>query len=446
MDDAEFNISTAISQIFILSSRGDPIIFRDFRGDVTRETPEIFFRQIKQNKGTKPIFNVDGIHYCSVKQSGLYFVCTTKNNLSPFLALELLTRLGSLFKDYCGILSEEAIRKNFVLIYELLDEVLDFGYIQGTSTESLKAFVFNEPVLATHDNDSNIISSLVSGLTLNPVTQAPTATNKPIQMSMQYERSGANEIYVDLVERLTVLFNAKGEMLRGQIDGFLRMVSFLQGNPEIRLALNEELVVGKSTGYGILTLDDLTFHECVRLTDWERERTLTFRPPDGEFTVLNYRISSDDFKIPFRIYPLVEEVGPDRLDLLIKVRLEIPEEFTATGVVVRCPIPKSVASAKCELNVAGVEYQASKDAVEWTIATFTGGSELFLRSRITLTENSKSTIRKEFGPVSLNFELPMFNCSSIKIRYLRVFERDASYNPYRWVRNISVANSYICRI
>jgi len=32
------------------------------------------------------------------------------------------------------------------MIYELLDEILDFGYVQGTSTELLKAYVFNEPV------------------------------------------------------------------------------------------------------------------------------------------------------------------------------------------------------------------------------------------------------------------------------------------------------------
>ena len=52
------------------------------------------------------------------------------------------------FKDYCGVLSEEAIRKNFILIYELLDEILDFGYPQqGTSTENMKTFIYNEPVL-----------------------------------------------------------------------------------------------------------------------------------------------------------------------------------------------------------------------------------------------------------------------------------------------------------
>ncbi len=33
-------------------------------------------------------------------------------------------RLAGLCKDYCGVLNEEAIRLNFVLIYELLDEVM----------------------------------------------------------------------------------------------------------------------------------------------------------------------------------------------------------------------------------------------------------------------------------------------------------------------------------
>jgi hypothetical protein len=68
-----------------------------------------------------------------------------------------------------------------------------------------------------------------------------------------------------------------------------------------------------------MTVDDMTFHECVRMLEWERDRALLFYPPDGEFTVLNYRIS-DDFRIPFNISPFVEQMAPDRLDLIIKVR------------------------------------------------------------------------------------------------------------------------------
>jgi len=35
-----------------------------------------------------------------------------------------IIRLVQVFRDYCGVLSEESIRKNFILIYELLDEII----------------------------------------------------------------------------------------------------------------------------------------------------------------------------------------------------------------------------------------------------------------------------------------------------------------------------------
>lgn len=59
-----------------------------------------------------------------VRTHGLYFVCATKFNVSPALAVETLSRLARIFKDYCGILSEESLRMNFSLVYELMDEVL----------------------------------------------------------------------------------------------------------------------------------------------------------------------------------------------------------------------------------------------------------------------------------------------------------------------------------
>merc|ERR1719380_96065 len=88
-----------ISQFYILSPRGDTIITRDFRGDVTKGTAELLFKMAK------------------------------------------------VFKDYCGVLNEESIRKNFVLVYELLDEMVDYGFPQTTSTEVLKSAVRNEAVV-----------------------------------------------------------------------------------------------------------------------------------------------------------------------------------------------------------------------------------------------------------------------------------------------------------
>ena len=71
-----------------------------------------------------PTQNVDGVNYLFIKKNGIYFVCTTKFNVSPSFILEVLERIAKVFKDYCGVLSEESIRKNFILLYELLDEMI----------------------------------------------------------------------------------------------------------------------------------------------------------------------------------------------------------------------------------------------------------------------------------------------------------------------------------
>jgi len=54
--------------------------------------------------------------------------------------------LAKVIKDFCGVLNEEALRKNFVLVYEIIDEMLDFGYPQSTSTEQVRPFIVNEVV------------------------------------------------------------------------------------------------------------------------------------------------------------------------------------------------------------------------------------------------------------------------------------------------------------
>ena len=68
--------------------------------------------------------NVDGVNYFHVKVAGLLFVATSRVNVSPSLILELLQRIVRVAKDYLGVLNEESLRKNFVLVYELLDEMI----------------------------------------------------------------------------------------------------------------------------------------------------------------------------------------------------------------------------------------------------------------------------------------------------------------------------------
>ena len=51
-----------------------------------------------------------------------------------------LHRLTEVFADYFKELEEESIRDNFVIVYELMDEMMDFGYPQTTETKILQEY------------------------------------------------------------------------------------------------------------------------------------------------------------------------------------------------------------------------------------------------------------------------------------------------------------------
>jgi len=426
-----------LSQLFILSARGDTIITRDFRGDLQKGTNETFFHSVKFWKGeAPPIFNIEGINFLHIKKGGLYIVATTRYNVSPSYVFDMLIRLAKVIKDFCGVLTEESIRKNFVLVYEVIDEMIDYGYPQSTDTEQVRPFIVNEAI-AVEASTSSFRPSFLSSSTL-----PPTAIQRPMSTKKQ-----KNEIFVDILEKVTVLFNANGYVVNSAIDGCIQMKSYLTGNPQLRLALNDDLVIGRGGGsYGGVVLDDCNFHESVNLSEFDEFKILTVNPPDGEFVVMNYRITGD-YQTPFRIFPYAEEVSPYRFELSLKVRSCFPEAQYGANVVVKFQVPKTTSAVSFEVPKAlsghTTEYNSTDKCGEWTIKKFPGGQEYSIKAKINLA--AASTV-KEVGPISMQFEIPMFNPSNLQVKYLRIADQGKGTAPYRWVRYVTQASSYVCRV
>lgn len=68
-------------------------------------------------------------------------VAVTKRNSNAGTILLFLHKLIEVFTEYFKELEEESIRDNFVIIYELLDEMMDFGYPQTTEVKILQEYV-----------------------------------------------------------------------------------------------------------------------------------------------------------------------------------------------------------------------------------------------------------------------------------------------------------------
>lgn len=68
----------------------------------------------------------------------LIVLAITRKNTNAASIMLYLHKLTEVFSEYFKELEEESIRDNFVIVYELLDEMMDFGYPQTTETKILQ--------------------------------------------------------------------------------------------------------------------------------------------------------------------------------------------------------------------------------------------------------------------------------------------------------------------
>jgi hypothetical protein len=112
------------------------------------------------------------------------------------------------------------LRLNFVLVYELLDEILDFGVPQGTSTELLKAFIFCEP---QEVDSSNALEQGLSALAKFSLGESKIKSAAAAHKSVA-SRSSKNELFVDVLEVHTrCSFCASIHSAEAQIINFCRI-------------------------------------------------------------------------------------------------------------------------------------------------------------------------------------------------------------------------------
>lgn len=116
---------TMLSGILIFNQKGENLIFRAFRNDCRPRLADVFRIQVISNAQVRsPILTLGSTTFSHVKHENIYLVAITKSNANAALVFEFLYRFIALGKGYFGKFDEEAVKNNFVLVYELLDGML----------------------------------------------------------------------------------------------------------------------------------------------------------------------------------------------------------------------------------------------------------------------------------------------------------------------------------
>jgi len=258
-----------------------------------------------------------------------------------------------------------------------------------------------------------------------------------------------NEIFLDVVEKLNLLVNSNGTLLRSEIVGALKMRSFLSGMPELKLGLNDKLLfeaAGRSGKGKAVEMEDIKFHQCVRLARFENDRTISFIPPDGEFDLMTYRLNTQ-VKPLIWIEAVVESHSHSRVEYMVKAKAQFKQRSSANNVEIIVPVPPDADTPQFKTNIGSVKYSPEKDAVVWTIKQFQGGKEYLMRAHFGLPsvgiEDDGGKLAKP--PIQVKFEIPYFTVSGIQVRYLKIIEK-SGYAALPWVRYITQNGDYQVRM
>ena len=134
-----------ISGLLFINTKGEVIISRYFRDNISRSAADAFRTQViaaKKGAESVPIINIDKVSFLYCRQNDVYLVAATKTNANAPLIFSFLYKMIEVFRAYFGgHFDEETVRNNFVLIYELLDECNDYGYPQITAVNILSVYI-----------------------------------------------------------------------------------------------------------------------------------------------------------------------------------------------------------------------------------------------------------------------------------------------------------------
>ena len=121
--------------------------------------------------------------------------------------------------------------------------------------------------------------------------------------------------------------------------------------PKVRYYIGQADIISPLASRGkAIEMEDVKFHQCVRLSRFENDRTISFIPPDGEFELMSYRLNT-------QVKPLIwaeasiELHSGSRIEFVVKVKAQFKRRSTANNAEIYVPVPDDADSPKFRVSL-----------------------------------------------------------------------------------------------
>lgn len=442
-----------ITALLIFNTKGDVLMSKFYKEGVKKNVTDVFRIQVINSAGKVatsatashanrlPVLTLGSTSFLYIRSGPLWLVAVTRSNQDTAVIFEflhhLLHLLEQLFARGSEKLCEQDITGNFSIIFDILDEIVEFGYPTNMDYSHLASIVpgFSSLKVANKDGPFSTLKKSVLEKADNSIDLAyDPAKVSWREQGIKYRK---NEIFLNVDEKITLLLDARGNHIRSHIDGTITLRSQLSGMPVCRFGLSDEHMRDDTQS---ITVDDFNFHKCVDLAKYTSERVIRFVPPDGTFQLMSYRIN-DMFALPFDIIPQLDENG-DNTCLKIRMLSNFSAKSAATGVVLKIIMPQGVTKKTTSCTNGKAKFDSQENAILWKFSKFYGEQEHLL----SVDFDVPTTTTGWFKPkITLDFNMDMYSASGLQVKFLKVVEK-SSYRTVKWVKYGTHAGSYEIRL
>lgn len=414
-----------IHSMFFINPSGDVFMEKHWKSVISRSVCDYFFDA--QNKAVSlsdvpPVIATPHHFLISIYRCNIFLVAVITSEVPPLFVVEFLHRVVDTLVDYFNECSESIIKDNSVVVYELLDEMLDNGFPLATESNILKELIKPPNILRT------VVNTVTGKTNVSETLPTGQLSNVP------WRRSGVkytnNEAYFDVIEEVDAIIDKSGSTVSAEIHGYIDCVVKLSGMPDLSMSFMNPRM-----------FDDTSFHPCVRFKRWESERILSFIPPDGNFRLMSYLIGcQSSVAIPIFIRHQVNfhTNGTGKLDITVGSKLNKNLE----NVKLEVPMPKSVLNCTLTSSQGKYTFDPVSKTLSWDIGKVDAQKSPNLRGTINL--QGGSSLPDSNPTINVQFTISQYVVSGLKVSRLDMYGE--KYKPFKGVKYVTKAGRFQVRM
>jgi AP-3 complex subunit mu len=399
-----------------------------------------------------PVVFTNKYYLTSIYRDDIFLISATTAETNPLLVIEFLHRVFDTFEDYFGAVEEATIKDNFATVYQLLEEMIDFGYPLTTEPNALRDMI--KPVSVM----TKLASAAMGGKTtahVSDVLPDGTVSNMPWRKSgVVYSQ---NEIYLDIVEEIDCILDRDGTIVSSDVIGKIVGNSRLSGVPDLALTFVDPSII-----------DDCSFHPCVRYNRFERDKVVSFVPPDGAFELMRYKMQTRAqaagpcYCQPHLSFDYKNNLGSISVKIGVKQTSSLSfgsskkTSAVVEDVVLTIPFPRNVRTANLSVTGGTVMYEESTRVAKWLVGKLGEDISLQLTGSIVLSSpptggttspslaSSAPGMDEVAPPIEMHWKVPMASVSGLAVGSLQLLNENYKIS-YKGVRTLVKSGKYLIR-